>query len=55
MDNAHVRELGPGIGITEHFDGIFLINSYPGSEIKGVPASVTNEIFCPLLKSAKID
>ena len=23
MDNAHVRELGPGIGIIEHFDGIF--------------------------------
>ncbi len=45
IDNAQVRELGPGIGITEHFDEVLLINSYPGSEIKGVPASVTSEIL----------
>ena len=55
IDKAAVRELGPGIGTTLIGDSMLLINSNPGSEIDGVPASEIKQIFAPSDKSLFIE
>ena len=51
-DKAAVSELGPGIGTILTDGSMHLVNSYPGSEIDGVPASDIKHIFSPLDKSS---
>ena len=51
---AEITEDGPGIGVTFIFFSIaFETNSYPGSEINGVPASeiMANEV--PFFNNSK--
>ena len=51
-DKAVTTALAPGIPITSIlFSCASLINIYPGSDIQGVPASVTIAIFNPDFKS----
>ena len=56
MDMAAVKALGPGTLFTIiSLSNAFFINLYPGSEIRGVPASVTIATLKPLISLLNIN